>query len=252
MAWTIRVADPSLGAEVFRTGLSVRQFGPDLWLCDGPAVTGAAGFQFPTRMAVVRLPGDGGLWIWSPVALTQEVRGAVEALGPVRHVIAPNSLHHTFLAAWAAAWPEARVHGAPGLTAEVAGTAIHATLGDEADPDWAGAFDQVVVRGNRITTEVVFFHRGSATVLVTDLVQQIPAGWFRGWRALVARLDLMTADAPSVPRKFRMATTDRAAARAGVGRLLGWPAQRLVMAHGTPLERGGQAALRNAFAWLMR
>lgn len=226
--------------------------GSEVWLFDGPAVTGAAGFRFPTRMAVIRLPGEGGLWVWSPVELTQDVRRAVDTLGPVRHIVAPNSLHHTFLAQWAMAYSDALVHAAPGLTAQVAGTVIHETLGDEPDPAWAGVIDQVLVRGNRITTEVVFFHRASATVLVTDLVQQIPQGWYRGWRALVARLDLMTAPVPSVPRKFRMAMTDKAAAREGVRRILDWPADSLVMAHGAPIQSGGKEALRNAFRWLMR
>jgi len=203
-------------------------------------------------MAIIRLLGEGGLWVWSPVALTQDLRSAVDALGPVRYIVAPNSLHHTFLAEWATAYPEARVHAAPGLSQHVAGTVIHATLGDEPDPAWSGFVDQVVVRGNRITTEVVFFHRGSATVLVTDLVQQIPKGWYRGWRAVVARFDLMTADIPSVPRKFRLATTDKSAARDGVKRILDWPADRLVMAHGAPIQSGGKEALRNAFGWLLR
>lgn len=226
-------------------------FGPELWLFDGPAVTGAAGFRFPTRMAVVRLPNDQGMWIWSPVALTKDMRRVVDDLGPVRHLVAPNSLHHTFLSEWAAAYTDARVHAAPGLREDVARTAIHATLGDEADPAWAGAIDQVIVRGNRITTEVVFFHAASATVLVTDLIQQIPQDWYSGWRSVVARLDLMTSDAPSVPRKFRLAMTDRAAARDSVQRIQQWRAERLVMAHGTPLETDGKAALAQAFRWLI-
>lgn len=32
--------------------------------------------------------------------------------------------------------------------------------------------------GNLITTEVVFFHVKSGTVLFTDLIQQFPANWF--------------------------------------------------------------------------
>jgi hypothetical protein len=144
------------------------------------------------------------------------------------------------------------VHAAPGLTDRVARTALRRTLGAAPDPDWAGVLDQVIVRGNRIATEVVFFHRPTATVLVTDLVQQIPQGWYRGWRSVVARLDLMTAPVPSVPRKFRLATTDRAAARQDVGRVLSWPAERLVMAHGAPVATGGRDALERAFAWLMR
>lgn len=227
-------------------------FGSNLWLFDGPTVTGAAGFQFPTRMVVVRLPKDGGLWVWSPVALSQDIRDAIDTLGPVRHLVAPNSLHYTFLAEWAVAYPNARVQAAPNLSQKTAGTMIHSTLGVEPDPLWAGALDQVVVRGNRITTEVVFFHRETATVLVTDLVQQIPQGWYSGWRAIVARLDLMTAPIPSVPRKFRIATTDKSAARDDVKRILEWPVHRLVMAHGTPMQSGGKEALQQAFSWLMR
>jgi hypothetical protein len=225
-------------------------FGPEIWLFDGPAVTGGAGFQFPTCMAVIRLPNDQGLWVWSPVALTMDIRRFVEDLGPVRHLVAPNSLHHTFLSEWAAAYPDARVHAAPGLREDVAGTAIHARLGDDADPAWEGAIDQVIVHGNRITTEVVFFHAASATVLVTDLIQQIPQGWYSGWRSVVARLDLMTAPVPSVPRKFRLAMTNRAAARVSVQHIQQWNVERLVMAHGAPLQTGGKAALAQAFRWL--
>lgn len=227
-------------------------FGSDLWLVDGPAVTGAAGFRFPTRMAVIRLPRSAGLWVWSPVALTPDLRAAVDALGAVRHLVAPNSLHHSFLSDWADTYPEAQVHAAPGLTPEAAGVKALSPLTDKAEPDWVGTVDQVIFRGNRITTEVVFFHRRSATVLVTDLVQQIPQGWYRGWRAVVARLDLMTGPVPSVPRKFRMATTDKAAARESLGQILAWPADRLVIAHGPPVPSGGKAALQQAFSWLMR
>jgi hypothetical protein len=104
--------------------------------------------------------------------------------------------------------------------------------------------------GNRITTEVVFFHRPSATVLFTDLLQQFPPGWFRGWRALAARLDLMTGPEPAVPRKFRAAFVDRRAARAALARVLAWPSSKVVMAHGRPVEREGQAFIARAFRWL--
>lgn len=227
-------------------------FGPDLWISDGPAMTGAAGFQFPTRMCVIRLPDDDGLWIWSPFALTDTLRAAVDTRGAVRHLIAPNSLHVTFLAAWAKAYPGATVHAAPGLSETATRTPIHAILRDTPDAGWIGTIDQVVVHGNRITTEVVFFHHASATVLVTDLVQHIPQGWYHGWRAVVANLDLMTAALPSVPRKFRLATTGRSDARRAVKRILAWPAKRLVMAHGTPLSSGGSEALQQAFHWLTR
>lgn len=228
----------------------VTPFGPDIWLAKGPTVTGAMGFRFPTRMAVIRLPDDGGLWIWSPVEMTKDLRTAIDELGVVRHLVAPNSLHHMFLANWAKTYPDAKVHAAPGLSAKTTGTSIHCTLDDDPNPAWQETLGQVVIRGNKITSEVVFFHRPSATVLVTDFIQQLPQGWYTGWRALIARADLMTAPVPSVPRKFRLATTDKTAARHAVRKILEWPADRLVFAHGSPIEVNARATLENTFRWL--
>lgn len=62
----------------------------------------------------------------------------------------------------------------------------------------------------------------------------------------------MTAPVPSVPRKFRLATTGEDAGRDAVWRILARPAERLVMAHGVQVEAGGADALRRAFGWLVR
>lgn len=223
-------------------------FGPEIWLSAGPE-TEVIGFRYPTRMVVIRLGGDGILVI-SPVALTPDLKAAVEALGEVRHVVGSNSLHDLFLSEWRTAYPNARFHAAPGLRGQLPGLAFDADLTDTPPADWAGVLEQVIVRGNRITEEVVFFHRASGTAIFTDLIQQFPRGWFKGWRALVARLDLMTQAEPAVPRKFRVAFSDRPAARASLRRILEWPTIKVLMAHGAPVERDGQAFLARAFRWL--
>lgn len=226
----------------------LRPFADDLWIADGPAVA-VVGFVYPTRMAVVRLAG-GGLWLWSPVRPSPALRAAIDALGPVRHLIGPNSLHHLSLPDWRDAYPDAKVHAAPGLRGKRPDIAFDADLGDVPDPAWSGAIEQVIVRGNLITQEVVFFHRATGTALVADLIQQFAPERFGGWRRVVAKLDLMTEAAPTVPRKFRLATVGRGAARTAVQRILDWPTTNLVMAHGAPVEGNGQAVLRQAFGWL--
>ena len=222
-------------------------FGRDIWLANGPEVTALAGFHYPTRMVVVRLAA-GDLWVWSPVPLTRELRGAVDAIGPVRHLVAPNALHHLALPAWIAAYPEAQVHGLSGLAQKRRDIVFHQTLGPTAPAAWAAQVDQVIFP-NRIAAEAVFFHRPSATVLFTDLLQQMPPGWFTGWRALVAKLDLMTSPEPAVPRKFRLATPRRPA-RAAFETLRAWPVRQVVMAHGTPVTADARAYLKRAFDWL--
>lgn len=225
------------------------RFGPGIWIANGPEVVAMAGFHYPTRMAVIGLSG-GRLFVWSPVPLTPDLREQVDSLGRVSHLVAPNFLHHLFLPEWKQAYPDARIHAPPGLRAKRPDIAFDADLAGNPDPEWAGEIDQVVVNGNRIATEIVFFHDESRTVLFADLIQQFPEGWFSGWRAVVAKLDRMTGAEPSVPRKFRLAFTDRAAARASLQRILEWPADKVLMAHGQPVESDGRACLRRAFAWL--
>jgi hypothetical protein len=224
------------------------EFGHEIWTADGPHVS-LAGFHYPTRMAVIRL-SDEGVFIWSPIQLTDSLRAEVDAVGPVRHIVAPNSLHHLFLPEWKRAYPGARVYAAPGLRKKRKDIVFDADLGNVPGRDWGEEIDQVLLHGNLITTEVVFFHVKSGTVLFTDLIQQLPADMFSGWRALVAKLDLMLEPEPSVPRKFRVAFTNRRAARDALGRILAWPAEKVLMAHGTPIEKDAPAFLRRAFGWL--
>lgn len=225
-------------------------FAENIWLADGPTLTAALGFHYPTRMAVIRL-SDGSLFIWSPVALTEDLRREIDALGSVAHLVAPNALHDSFIADWAKAWPAARLHLAPRLAAKRPDIAFADALTEAPAIGWSGEIDQVLV-DNRIAPEIVFFHRASGTVLVTDLIQQLPRGWYRGWRSIIARLDLMTAAEPSVPRKFRLAIGRGADARTAIAKILAWPAQHLVFAHGPTVSTHAKGALAHAFRWLGR
>jgi hypothetical protein len=44
---------------------------------------------------------------------------------------------------------------------------------------------------------------------------------------------------------------DRRAARQSLVRILGWDFDRIVVAHGDVLERGGREALRQGYSWLL-
>lgn len=224
------------------------EFGRNIWIADGPHVS-VAGFHYPTRMAVIRLL-DGSVVVWSPTKITESLQRALEAIGEVQHIVAPNSLHHLFLLEWKRSYPGARLYASPGLRKKRTDIAFDADLGDAPNSGWAGQIDQVPMHGNLITTEVVFFHISSGTVLFTDLLQQIPPHLLSGWRAVVAKLDRMTGPEPSVPHKFRIAFVNRRPAREALLRILAWPAEKVLMAHGMPVERDAAAFLRRAFKWL--
>ncbi len=231
-------------------GARLAEFGPGIWIGEGPVVSFFAGFPYPTRMAVIRL-SDGSLFAWSPIPLSAMLKREVDALGPVRHLVSPNLLHHLFLKEWKSAYPEARLYASPGLRKRRKDLTFDADLIDAPSPEWAADIDQVLMSGSFAMTEVVFFHRASRTAIFADLIENLPRNWFKGWRGLVARLDGIIAPNPGAPREWRVSFVNRRAARAALERILAWPIERVLIAHGEPATSNGATFVRGAFAWLL-
>ncbi len=221
----------------------------DLWTADGPDVRFLGLFPYPTRMAVVRLRG-GDLWVWSPIALDDALAQDVAALGPVRHLVSPNKLHHLSLGAWQRRFPEARLYASPGLARKRPDLAFDAELSDAPESAWAEDIDQVIFRGSFFMDEVVFFHRASHTALVTDLVQRLDPRETPGWRGLLMRLNGLVGENGSTPREWRASFWNRRAGRAARDVALAWNPQRLVVAHGMGVEKDARDVLARALAWL--
>ena len=220
----------------------------DLWVADGPAVP-FFGFPYPTRAALVRLR-DGALWVWSPIRLDQQLARAVDGLGPVHHLVAPNKLHHLFLGEWQARWPAARLWAPPGLRPRRPDLQFDGDLGDAPDPAWAEDIDQVVFRGSVAMEEVVFLHRGSRTALVADLIQRFDPSAVRGWRGRVMRLDGLVGDDGSTPREWRLTFWRRGPARRAKARVLAWDPQRVIVAHGDWARSRGREVIERGLRWL--
>ena len=225
-------------------------FGDDIWISDGPEVVAAAGFHYPTRMAIIRLDNN-DLFVWSPVQWDPALKAQIDfLLGRVKHLVAPNLLHHLYLGEWKSRLSRRSSPCAAGASRKAADLVFDRDLAADGQQEWSHEIDHVTLAGNVITTEIVFFHHKSGTVIFTDLLQQLPSSWFSGWRAIVARLDLMTGSEPAVPRKFRLAFTRRRLAKELLARILAWPAKKVLLAHGTPVEKDAPAFLRRAFQWL--
>ena len=221
----------------------------DLWLAEGPVVRFLRFFPYPTRMAVIRLR-DGGLFIWSPIALEEELAKEVESLGPVRDLVAPNALHHLSLAQWTLRFPGARLHAAPGLAKKRPDLTFQTELSDTPEAAWAHEVDQVVFRGSRLLEEVVFFHRRSRTALVTDLIQRFDPEQLHGLAGMVMRLWGLVGENGSTPREWRASFRDRGPAREALRRALDWNPARLVIAHGKLPDENGCKALARGLRWL--
>ncbi len=220
----------------------------EIWVANGASVP-FFGFPYPTRMTVVRL-ADGNLWVCSPIALSPPLADAINALGHVRHLVSPNKIHHLFLGQWAQAWPDAKLYASPGLARRRRDLTFARELGDAPDPAWAADIDQVIFHGSFVMQEVVFFHRASRSVIVTDLVQKFDPATLHGWRGALMRLDGLVGRDGSTPRELRLSFWNRRAARAALRKALAWNLQRLIIAHGVWVRENGCAALAHSLRWL--
>ena len=154
-----------------------------------------SGVTMPTRMTVLRLPGR-GLLLHSPIRLDDPTREAIGALGRVDALVAPNSFHYLFLAEQIAAHPGAAVYLAPGLRERRRDLPSGVVLGDEPPATWAADMDQLVFGPMQGVSEVVFFHRPTVTLILTDLAfacrtsdrpGSVPCGASSAWAADSAR-----------------------------------------------------------------
>lgn len=223
----------------------LRPLTDDLFVLDVPFRM--AGMDLGGRMTVLRLP-DGGLWLHSPVKLDEDKRKAVDAVGPVRFLVAPNTMHHLALGDWAAAYPSAKVLAPAGLRAKRKDLRIDVELSDMLDVGQSPTVELLLAHGIPKLEEFAFLHRPSRTLLLTDLAFNIheSPSWltrtYLKWSGAYGRL------APT--KLLKGMVKDRAALRAWRDRVLQWDFDRVVPCHGQVLERGGREALRDAFAWL--
>jgi len=226
----------------------------DLWVVDGPEISFGFGIKvpFPTRMTIVRLPDD-GLWLHSPMAPDPGLVARVKALGTVRVLVAPNTLHYWWLADWAELFPEAAVFAPQALTRTAKKRLPSHQIFDERPSSlWAGTIDQLVISGG-ILTEIVFFHRPSRTLILTDLIENFELSRVRSpWlRALLRIGGVVDPDGKS-PIDMRLSFWGhRAELRNAVRTMLAWKPERVILAHGRWYDRDGEYELRRAFRWVL-
>jgi hypothetical protein len=221
--------------------------GDGLWTA--PRAHTVLGLSIGTRMSVVRLAA-GPLWLHSPVALDAQTRAALDPLGPVRFLVAPNRFHHTYLREAREVYPEAKIFGAPGLAEKRRDIAFEAILSDSPQPEWAHEIDQQVMRGVPLLNEVAFLHKASRTLILTDLAMNIRGG-SPLWQRFGARLLGLYGKLAPPPEVRWLMLRDRKALRSSIERIMAWDFGRVVVAHGEVWERGGKAALQAGYAWLL-
>lgn len=197
----------------------------------------------PTRTMLIRAAA-GGVIVVSPPPPHEETFAAIEALGRVSALVAPNSFHYLYLDDAARRFPEASVYLAPGLAARVPSVPNGAELPSstlEAD------LGQIVLDSGRGVSEVILYHAGSRTLFLTDsafhLVEVAGTATRLFWRAF----GVPAGFGPSRTARL-MLLPPREQVAAVLERVLAWPFERIVVAHGSVVERDARRVFERGFA----
>lgn len=221
----------------------------DVWVVDS-----AIGPGIPVRMTVIRL-SNGELLLHSPTRYSAGLRRALETIGPVRHLVAPNSVHWVFAKAWQDAVLDSVMYAAPGLRrrgqVRRARLRIDHDLSRDPPAAWAGEIEQEIISGGGGFREVAMFHRASGTVLMTDLVQNFEPGKLPWLLRPIARVLGNTTVQSRAPAHLRAVVgLGRRKAAEAARRVVGWRPERVVVTHGRVIETDAAERLRRSLGWL--
>ena len=222
-----------------------------IWLVQYPVRY--AGARFFARMTIMRL-SDGRLILHSPCAIDPALKAEIDALGPVAYLVAPGNFHHLHMAAARAAYPEAEALICPGVARKNPALSDATPLGDTPPAGWNGEIAQVLVDSNRIIREVVFLHRASRTLIVTDLIELIgdeTQGVDRvlkfWWKAVTFMWNK-----PRPAPEYTLGWRDKRAAARSLRRILDWEFDKIVLAHGDLVTEHAKAVAQGAWARVLR
>jgi Domain of unknown function (DUF4336) len=224
-----------------------------LWIVDSGPIH-ILGLAIPIRMTVVRLT-SGDMWLHSPTRYSKDLHKQLEQHGPIRHLIAPDVAHWSFLHDWQRAAPEALTSAAPGLrerrNVRKAGIKIDHILSDSAPQFWSADLEQLTVRGLSFS-EVDFFHRASRTLIMTDLIQNLDAERMPAVGRILAKLNGVAAPNGRAPLYLRAALRmKKQQASHAATQMVQWAPERVIFSHGRWFDHNGTEALQRSLDWLL-
>jgi hypothetical protein len=250
-------ADEGLSRDTYEPLNTLKGIAQDLWVVDGPLIRfGPPGLRmpFPTRMTVIRLAGR-DLFVHSP---TPFLPGLAESLareaGRPCWIIGPNRLHYWWVPEWHSAFPQAEVYLAPRTREQSAGRIDFSTepLDRECGYPWDEEIATLPLSGSYMT-EVVFFHRRTRTLVLTDLIENFePEKLSSRLMRWMTRIGGVSDPDGGMPRDMRFTfRQNKPALRSAVEKMIAWNPERIILAHGRWYTRAGTDELRRAFRWLL-
>lgn len=225
----------------------MKEIAENIWIFDGPNVR-FLGLDIPTRMTIIR--NDNSLWVHSPIPITEEIRSFLGDNGKVEHIVAPNNLHHLYLDGWQEQYTDANFVAAPGVREKRPDLRFDVDLSRDKTYIWSDNIAHDHFIGNNVVEEVVFFHKASSTLILTDLIINLIVDDFNWLQKRFARFDGIAYPNGKSPRLFRWGTRNRTEARRCYQQMLDWSPNQIVISHGECFYTDGTNELKQRLGWV--
>lgn len=224
----------------------MKQIDENLWIIQSE-VKIAPGVYLPLQSTLARLHDD-SLWLHSPVRLSASDIGDIRALGEVRHLVAPNLLHHLFFGDAAVAFPTARTYAALGLVKKRPDLSFDETLSSQTQfPGITSHF----MGGAPTLNETMFVHDGK-TLICADIFQNNFNT--KNWLSKMTCIAGGSFERLGVCRLAQFMVKDRVAFKTDLDQVLDTSFERLIPCHGDVVEAEAKAKCRaacNRVNWLV-
>jgi hypothetical protein len=222
----------------------IKEFADNLWVAEDEKFS-VGGLQIGTRMTIIRLK-DGDLFVHSPIALSKTIKDSIDLICKPKFIIAPNTMHHLFWKQFYNQYSDAELYIVTGLKKKLPALSFAKDLLDGTDYPWSKEIKQHNVKGIPKLEEVVFFHPQSKTLILTDLAFYITSERPLFTRLLFRLNGVYNEFGPS--RIFKnFILKDKSEFKKSVDYILTWDFERIIISHGTLIERDGKDVFTNVF-----
>ncbi len=202
-----------------------------------------AGMEMGARSTIIRLPSE-RLVIVSPVPFDDDTATAIDELGEVDTIIAPNLMHYQYFNDACRRWPTARALVPPGLEDKVDVVDRAVAMGHRGSIE--DALYWRALDGMPRIGEHAFIEPRNGVLILTDVAfhyRDHPQWWLR----LVMRIN-GTYNRFGPSRLLRaFAIDDKDALGRSLEALLDFDWDTIVVSHGEPIDNGARRRFLHAF-----
>lgn len=221
---------------------------------------------------------SGSLAVFSPVALTDDVKAKLTELGgTVKYIIAPDIEHHIFITEWHQAFPDAKIIGPEGLPEKRAKQSatdpkigndefavvfkaqdkLNTKVDEEFDHDFE--YEYVDAHANK---ELVFFYKPDKVLVEADLLFNLPANEqyskvpeSENKPGFLVRqfMSMQTTQGEAKGTKrfiwYVLSARDRTGFNESVQRINAWDFETIIPCHGDSIVGDGKQLFEKVFEW---